>query len=133
MLKSLSMFPKSRFVSGIHGRNHGERSFPFTSESLCDDRYAGSIAIIYETDLGFEILLLQYYSYEATGRQTMTEKAKLSIRKQCACTTENLKKLLFALLPVCQWLPKYNLNKLLKDVIPGLTIGVMQIPQGKIS
>lgn len=33
-------------------------------------------------------------------------------------------------LPIAQWLPHYNYRWLLQDVIGGITIGVMLIPQG---
>ena len=40
-----------------------------------------------------------------------------------------MKKILFTYLPITQWLPDYSLGKLQSDVVAGLTVGLMIIPQ----
>ena len=42
------------------------------------------------------------------------------------CSVAHLKKRL----PIIEWLPKYNLAKLVADAIAGLTVGLTVIPQG---
>lgn len=40
---------------------------------------------------------------------------------------------IFSLIPVLTWLPKYNIKTdLVRDMAAGLTLGIIQIPQGKI-
>lgn len=37
------------------------------------------------------------------------------------------------MLPILKWLPEYNVKEnLLDDIVGGLTVGVMHIPQGRI-
>ncbi len=39
---------------------------------------------------------------------------------------------LFGFVPIFSWLPKYNFRRdILNDIIAGLTIGIMHIPQGR--
>ena len=33
-------------------------------------------------------------------------------------------------LPICQWLPQYTCNNLVRDIIAGFTVGLMVLPQG---
>ncbi|CAG7835167.1 unnamed protein product [Allacma fusca] len=40
------------------------------------------------------------------------------------------KKIFYRRMPILQWLPQYNLNKLLVDIIAGLTVGLTILPQG---
>lgn len=48
------------------------------------------------------------------------------------CSRSTLAKFIFAVIPVLRWLPKYNLKKdLVRDMAGGLTVGIMQIPQGR--
>lgn len=43
-----------------------------------------------------------------------------------------LSKFLVEVIPVLGWLPKYNWkNDLVKDIISGITVAIMHIPQGK--
>ena len=41
----------------------------------------------------------------------------------------NVKKFIHTLLPITFWLPNYNLQKLRGDIIAGITVGIMIIPQ----
>jgi hypothetical protein len=64
----------------------------------------------------------------------MLNKEKEWLRKRCS---DNWKKWSFrntvrGLLPITEWLPKYKLKKdLPADIAAGLTLGIMNIPQGK--
>lgn len=35
-----------------------------------------------------------------------------------------------SMLPIARWLPRYTLGKLRSDVIAGITVGLMVVPQG---
>ena len=55
---------------------------------------------------------------------------KLLQKFNCSC--DMAKRLLFYILPSLQWVPKYKIREyLVHDVITGLTIGVVNIPQGR--
>ncbi|KAI5643295.1 sulfate permease family domain-containing protein [Phthorimaea operculella] len=43
-----------------------------------------------------------------------------------ACSKKTIKKRL----PILQWLPRYNVNYLIQDIIAGITVGLTAIPQG---
>ncbi|KAF7633008.1 Sulfate permease family protein 3 [Meloidogyne graminicola] len=44
---------------------------------------------------------------------------------------ENIKKVIFKILPILDWLPNYKFKKYLQcDIITGLTVGIMVVPQG---
>jgi hypothetical protein len=64
----------------------------------------------------------------------MLNKEKEWLRKRCS---DKWKKWSFrntvrGLLPITEWLPKYKLKKdLPADIAAGLTLGIMNIPQGK--
>ena len=54
--------------------------------------------------------------------------ASLSGRK---CSRGTLLGFILSLIPVLKWLPNYSLKKdLVRDIAGGLTVGIMQIPQG---
>ena len=56
---------------------------------------------------------------------------KLLQKFECSC--DMAKRLLFYILPSLKWVPKYKIREyLLHDVTTGLTIGVVNIPQGKL-
>ncbi|XP_063360068.1 sodium-independent sulfate anion transporter-like [Cydia amplana] len=49
--------------------------------------------------------------------------------KKCSkdlCSVKTVKKRL----PITEWLPEYNLTKLIQDIIAGITVGLTAIPQG---
>lgn len=47
------------------------------------------------------------------------------------CSRSTLIRFIFSILPVLNWLPKYDVKQdLIRDVAGGLTVGIMQIPQG---
>lgn len=61
------------------------------------------------------------------GRQmkpTVTEWLKERARKTFT------KKLLYKRIPILKWLPEYNLNFAVADLVAGITVGLTVIPQG---
>ena len=51
--------------------------------------------------------------------------------KNKVCTLSKLKSFIKSTIPVTSWLPNYNLKKnLIKDIISGITVCFLQIPQG---
>lgn len=46
------------------------------------------------------------------------------------CQKKICKEYLTKRLPICSWLPRYNLTALQFDIIAGLTVGLMVVPQG---
>lgn len=59
------------------------------------------------------------------------ETVKQYIKSSCNCTPEAVWKLTKKRLPFLEWLPKYDLkNNTVNDLIGGVTVGIMQIPQG---
>lgn len=46
-----------------------------------------------------------------------------------ACTGAAWRKRILAFLPILHWLPRYKGRNLVPDVIAGLTVGIMHIPQ----
>lgn len=61
------------------------------------------------------------------GRERLRDR----LTQRCSCSQVDCLHLLKKRLPVCSWLPKYKLKKwLLGDIIAGLTVGIVHIPQG---
>lgn len=53
------------------------------------------------------------------------------VKKSCSCSGDKLKRLTLRKIPILAWLPKYNVREnLFSDVIAGLTVGVVHLPQG---
>lgn len=62
-------------------------------------------------------------------RETIQTKVAKSCNFSCGCVTSAIT----ARLPILSWLPAYNFREhLLGDIIAGVTIAIMHIPQGKI-
>ena len=55
----------------------------------------------------------------------------LSWLPNCACSWRRIVDFVYSVVPVLTWFPQYKIKEdLMKDVAAGLTIGIMQIPQG---
>ncbi|XP_044142035.1 solute carrier family 26 member 10-like [Bufo gargarizans] len=62
-------------------------------------------------------------------RPPLTIKEKLA--RSCKCSTRSFHTLLKHRIPIVGWLPRYKLRKwILGDLIAGLTVGIVHIPQG---
>ncbi|XP_067302116.1 solute carrier family 26 member 10 [Pseudorasbora parva] len=71
----------------------------------------------------------QTYGTEAQSRGR--ERLRDRLAQRCSCSQVECVHLLKKRLPVFSWLPKYKLKKwLLGDIIAGLTVGIVHIPQG---
>lgn len=72
-------------------------------------------------------------SFEAgmRPRPSVTRMVKKKAHK-CECSPECVKKSIFSFLPFINIMKAYNIKEdLMGDVISGLTVGIMHIPQGK--
>ncbi|XP_016378077.1 solute carrier family 26 member 10-like [Sinocyclocheilus rhinocerous] len=64
---------------------------------------------------------------QSGGRERLRDR----LAQRCSCSQVDCLHLLKKRLPVCSWLPKYKIKKwLLGDIIAGLTVGIVHIPQG---
>ena len=71
------------------------------------------------------------YQFDKTFERCPEEKSSLCKTPSCTCSRASAKRFLFAHLPALQLLCTYEWRKwLLWDVIAGLSVGVIHIPQG---
>lgn len=68
-----------------------------------------------------------------TEEQRGRERLRHRLAQRCSCSQVDCAHLLKKRVPVCNWLPKYKLRKwILGDIVAGLTVGIVHIPQGKL-
>ncbi|KAK3852465.1 hypothetical protein Pcinc_040950 [Petrolisthes cinctipes] len=61
----------------------------------------------------------------------MGERLRNKVKETCACSTPCLTSTLTSRLPILSWLPSYSFKtSLLGDVVAGVTVAIMHIPQG---
>uniref|UniRef100_A0A8R1DPG4 STAS domain-containing protein n=1 Tax=Caenorhabditis japonica TaxID=281687 RepID=A0A8R1DPG4_CAEJA len=77
------------------------------------------------------------YGYQKRVKKDDVEKLKNRSKKAASryyepfTSTANFKTFIFNLLPILEWLPRYEWRKCLTaDAIGGITVGVLQVPQG---
>uniref|UniRef100_A0A023FTD8 Putative sulfate/bicarbonate/oxalate exchanger sat-1 n=1 Tax=Amblyomma parvum TaxID=251391 RepID=A0A023FTD8_AMBPA len=71
--------------------------------------------------------LVKNYGNECSDA-SLSQKVKRKFLSSCACTPLSL---LYSILPVLQWLPRYRVREFLaKDIMAGFTVSIMHIPQG---
>ncbi|XP_046331288.2 prestin-like isoform X1 [Haliotis rufescens] len=67
----------------------------------------------------------------SSTQKSVGEAVKQKARDACACTPSKRKKCLFSFLPFLKIMSKYKWRSdLPNDIIAGLTVGIMQLPQG---
>ena len=71
--------------------------------------------------------------YDGGPRQMKTTRQRLSmVRDRYRCSVECSKSMLLSFLPFIGIMKNYNIKRdIIGDVVAGLTIGIMQIPQGE--
>ena len=70
--------------------------------------------------------------YEDGKKNKPSFTSNVSTKLQNCCTSVNFLALLVSIFPVISWIPKYKLGTdLVRDLAAGLTLGIIQIPQGK--
>jgi len=69
-----------------------------------------------------EELFRQVYQYEPIPKPSIAEKLK----KQTKCTPQTF----LNIFPILKWLPRYKRENIASDLIAGLTVAIMHIPQG---
>ncbi|XP_042569216.1 solute carrier family 26 member 10-like [Cyprinus carpio] len=88
-----------------------------------------SASVAVYRDIYTEDRFRQTYGTEdqSGGRERLRDR----LAQRCSCSQVDCLHLLKKRLPVCSWLPKYKIKKwLLGDIIAGLTVGIVHIPQG---
>ncbi|XP_051518185.1 solute carrier family 26 member 10-like isoform X1 [Myxocyprinus asiaticus] len=64
---------------------------------------------------------------QSRGRERLRDR----LAQRCSCSQVKCVHLLKKRVPICNWLPKYKLRKwILGDIVAGLTVGIVHIPQG---
>ena len=72
------------------------------------------------------------YGYKSLGEIPIKERILNAVRPKEKDPARLVKNFLFGVIPILHWSPRYKVKKwLLADIISGLTIGIMQIPQGE--
>nr|XP_034996643.1 sulfate anion transporter 1 [Zootoca vivipara]XP_034996644.1 sulfate anion transporter 1 [Zootoca vivipara]XP_034996645.1 sulfate anion transporter 1 [Zootoca vivipara] len=71
-----------------------------------------------------------YMERKTPVKMRKTDMLKSQLRKNCSCSTKQMKKAVTDFFPVLQWLPKYNCKEYVwGDVMSGLVIGIILVPQ----
>ena len=82
--------------------------------------------------IGFnENSLTERYSYQRHKPENALRSTKKYVVKKYKPSIVCVKDLVKRRFPITKWLPKYNIKEnILRDLVGGLTIGVVSIPQG---
>lgn len=73
----------------------------------------------------------QVYQKTAKEHVSMKDQVKRKLSR-CSCSKRDVRKMMQGFFPILRWLPQYDVKKdLVGDIMAGLTVGVMRLPQGK--
>lgn len=71
------------------------------------------------------------YHYQPQDKPGFAKTVQKKVRDSCACSGRCIKSAIISKLPILTWLPTYNPRQsLLGDIIAGVTVAIMHIPQG---
>lgn len=93
-------------------------SFPLSNKCKCSEKQNGSTVLSVPEEKLF---------HQRTSALTMkpTVKEWIKQKTKSSCT----KKMLHKRMPILSWLPLYNLDKAVSDLVAGITVGLTVIPQ----
>ncbi|CAH0548531.1 unnamed protein product [Brassicogethes aeneus] len=88
-----------------------------------------------KTQLGYEALHIErpVYQIDEFNKETLYEKPFIPLKTKIknSANSVNYKQCIFNTLPILKWLPEYNFkSSILGDIIAGITVAIMHIPQG---
>ena len=74
------------------------------------------------------------HDYDCCCLADLPSRLRRSMRKKTECSGKKCKEFVFLRLPILNWLLHYRCEKdLLNDVISGVTVAIMNIPQGMLT
>ncbi|ELU09702.1 hypothetical protein CAPTEDRAFT_129630 [Capitella teleta] len=119
------MVPSTQYITH---QTQGDDDYPSSDETDSDDFQQLRVNVtrpVYTQDQ-FDVDNEHHSRQHTTLREWAIRK-----RKRNACSGECLKRNLYKFLPFTKILQSYNLKQdLIKDLIAGLTVGIMHLPQG---
>lgn len=72
--------------------------------------------------------------FTKSHRLTTKQAIAARITENCRIRPSNICDTILDFIPILKWLPKYNIRQnLIHDIVGGLTVGIMNVPQGKLS
>ena len=78
-----------------------------------------------------EHALLEKYEFEKFKSENVVKSAANYLKKNYKPSPDCMKRYLFKRIPFLRWCLNYNIKEnLLKDIIGGITIGIVNLPQG---
>ena len=78
-----------------------------------------------------EHALLEKYEFEKFKSENVVKSAANYLKKNYKPSPDCMKRYLFKRIPFLKWCFNYNIKaNLLKDIIGGITIGIVNLPQG---
>ena len=76
----------------------------------------------------------QIYQFQETKSENIIESTRRYIKKNYTPSPDCFKRILDARLPPVKWLREYKIREyLLKDIIGGITMGIIEVPQSSLN